>query len=81
MQDCETCAGTLGEVQEPPPASTGPDAAAFAWLLILLAVLGFEAWAVFTGRPTLSQWFRKQARWVKGLGYGLLVGLIVHLML
>ena len=49
------------------------------WGLLFLAVAIYEAWAVFTHHPTLSQTVQHGPRWFKwALGLGL-IGLLVHL--
>lgn len=74
---------TLVTVPTVPTATTGyPNPAAWAWLIILLMVVGFETWAIFTHHLTLSQWIQRQSvkhRWLKWLGVGLLSTLIWHL--
>lgn len=56
-------------------------AAMWMWAAVFIAVLAFEAWAIWTGNLTMSEsvwhgprWFR----WALGIG---LAGLIYHLFL
>jgi hypothetical protein len=49
------------------------------WGLLFLAVAIYEAWAVVTGHPTLSQTVQHGPKWFKwALALGL-IGLFVHL--
>ena len=65
----------------PDPPSSAPDPAAWVWLTIVVLVMVYELWAVWTKKPkTLSEWLRRHF-WARLLGVSALIAFIVHIFL
>jgi hypothetical protein len=65
-------------IPDPPPSN----AAGWALLIIVGALLIVEVWALATGRPTISQWVRRTTRgrpWWKAFGVVSIGLLLWHL--
>ena len=61
---------------------TRPRPAAWAWLIILVGLIAFEAWAAGTGNATLSQWlwsWESRAPWMYWASLAAFGLLIYHL--
>ncbi len=72
----------LPSVQTVPLVAGPPEPAAWAWLIILGGLIGFELWAILTHHHTLSQWLQGQGgkhAWLRWLGLGAFLVLIWHL--
>lgn len=77
----------MGELPCPAEALPALQASnAGGWMLLALigAVLAYEAWAVWTGHLTISQWTARKTRgkpWLK-VAFGAVIGLTLwHLLL
>ena len=62
------------------PLSSGPEPAAWAWLVILGGLIAFELWAILTHHHTLSQWLQKR-RALRWFGLAAFLVLIWHLFI
>lgn len=67
-----------------PMAQTPAQSDASGWVLlgIVAGVIVYELWAIFTGRPTISQWVKRKTNgraWWKAFGMGVIGLTLWHL--
>ncbi len=70
----------LPAVQTVPLTTGGPEPAAWAWLILLGGLIGYELWAILTHHLTLSQWLQRRGP-LKWFGLGAFLVLIWHLFI
>ena len=74
---------------EPPPTTPPPDpstsnVAGWVLLAIVVVVIAFDVWALWTKRPRLSQWIRRKVRkrrWWRWPLIATFAALLWHVML
>lgn len=66
----------------PEPPARDSNAAGWALLLMMVGLTLFEAWAIWRGQPTISQWVQRKTRgrhWWKAFGVVAIGLLLWHL--
>lgn len=71
----------LPSVPTVPPSTESLIPGMVMWIVILVAVVAFEIWAVWTGNPTMSETLRRGPGWLRLLVGGGLILLFYHLFI